>query len=175
MSEPNEQSEATQQETGEAQDDTESRVEGTEDAVANLPRYCDPTLQPATCSQPSQQEILEQYVVLKATLAGPQQGVDLSKEKVVVIDEHGNATSTTVIDLDNNRVNFPQYPCNFFSPTPPFVPPDTQATLRVQWPLPNPQPLLLALTGTCQGCSDETCFPGRDVRIRREHIGTQGR
>jgi hypothetical protein len=88
--------------------------------------------------------ILEQYVVLKATLAGPIEGrIDASTHE---------QSKTTVVEKDTSdtvtKINFPTHPSDFFAPFPPIV----------EWFLPDPQPPIPArLEGTRQLCRIERC------------------
>jgi phage replication-related protein YjqB (UPF0714/DUF867 family) len=95
--------------------------------------------------------ILEQYVVLKATLAGPIEKIDLSNEQITLDD----GSKTTILEKDQSgtvtKINFPTNPLDFFAPMPPIV----------EWDLPDPQPLvrdLDPLPGTNQPCREEECL-----------------
>ncbi len=84
---------------------------------------------------PSLDDIQRQYIVLKATLAGPKDGVLLT-----IIKEDGNSEDLTTTN------NFPDNPTNFFAPAPPIV----------KWFLPRPQrPVPKTLPGTNQPCRTE--------------------
>ena len=105
------------------------------------------TIEPKT----PREGILEQYVVLKATLAGPIEKIDLSNEQIILDD----GSKTTVLEKDLSgavaKINFPTNPPNFFAPMPPLV----------EWDLPDPQPLvrvLDSLPGTNQPCRSEQCL-----------------
>jgi len=181
MSDPNERSEATQQEAGSAQDETQGTVEATEAAerkaqelgidltnvegtgsggrvtaadVENAQRQSDTTEESMETLQrdasvspeaPSLDDIQRQYVVLKATLAGPKDaGIPLK-----IIKEDG-------VEEQITRGTFPDNPTNFFAPEP-FV-----DRVPVKWILPRPQRLLpKRLPGTNQRCRREECFPAR--------------
>ena len=102
--------------------------------------------------QTPQDAILEQYVVLKATLAGPiKDSIDLSKEQITLAD----GSKKTILEKDTagtivTRINFPTNPPNFFAPMPPIV----------EWKLPDPQPPVpTTLPGTNQPCREEECLP----------------
>jgi hypothetical protein len=94
--------------------------------------------------------ILEQYVVLEATLAGPIEGkIDLSKEQITLDD----GSKKTILEKDASgavtKINFPTNPPNFFAPLPPIV----------EWKLPAPQPPVpTTLPGTNQPCRSEQCL-----------------
>ncbi len=102
----------------------------------------------------SRDAILEQYVVLKATLAGPIEGrIDASTNEQITLDD-GSKTTVVVKNADGTvtKINFPANPPNFFAPCPPIV----------DWNLPAPQLLIPAtavLGGTKQLCGKEECFP----------------
>jgi len=132
-------------------------------------------LQQGGCSGPDGEAILEQYAVLKATLASPIPGVqgpfDLSQDIVVKVVADGTPFKTVkVVETDASgaikihfpgaKINFssqtdnsgPPFACNFFAPMPPSAP--------VKWPLPHPQPLLPSSSlNACQGCLVEPCDP----------------
>ncbi len=121
------------------------------DAVANVYNSKIPqgpgTLEPKTLRE----GILEQYVVLKATLAGPIEKIDLSNEQITLDD----GSKTTILEKDPSgavtKVNFPTNPPNFFAPMPPIV----------EWDLPDPQPLVRVLDplpSTNQSCRSEQCL-----------------
>ncbi len=123
-------------------------------------RYCRHSSQEPCppCKPPSEEDILEQYVVLQAALAGPIRRVDLETEQICVKpDASGKCASViTVVDTANNKLNFPftYTPCNFFAPMPPLV----------KWNLPKPQPLLSScLPGTCQPCTEGQCDLNIDI------------
>jgi phage replication-related protein YjqB (UPF0714/DUF867 family) len=95
--------------------------------------------------------ILEQYVVLKATLAGPIEKIDLSNEQITLDD----GSKTTILEKDLSSIvtktNFPTNPPDFLAPMPPIV----------EWNLPDPQPLVRVLDplpGTNQPCRSEQCL-----------------
>lgn len=100
----------------------------------------------------SRDAILEQYVVLKATLAGPVEGrTDASTNEQITLDD---GSKTKVLENDSSgavtKINFPTNPPNFFAPCPPIV----------QWDLPAPQPPIpdrLEVEGTRQLCRFERC------------------
>jgi hypothetical protein len=178
MSDPNEQSDATQQESGSARDDTEGRVEATEAAerkaqelgvdlasvegtgpggritapdVENAYRQSDTTARSTESLEsdvstlstaPTRDDIQMQYVVLKATLAGPKDG----RVELKIINEDGDPEQIT-------RNSFPENPDNFFAPRPRIV----------HWVLPRPQRRIPAtLPGTNQLCRREECLPDTD-------------
>jgi hypothetical protein len=97
----------------------------------------------STESVPTRDDIHMQYVVLKATLAGPKDGpVDLK-----FINEDGDEDPIT-------PNTFPDNPRNFFAPRPRIV----------QWVLPRPQrPVPARLPGTNQRCRREECLLLRDT------------
>lgn len=187
MSDPNEQSERTQQETGSAQDDTEGKVEATPAAerkaqelgvdldrlegtgsggrvtvedVENAQGQPDSAARSSVATSgpvvveptTSRDAILEQYVVLKATLAGPIQGrIDASTNEQITLDD-GSKTTVVVKNAGGTvtKINFPSNPSNFFAPSPPIV----------EWKLPAPQPPgPTKLPGTNQPCREEECLP----------------
>jgi pyruvate/2-oxoglutarate dehydrogenase complex dihydrolipoamide acyltransferase (E2) component len=195
MSDPNEQSEATQQEAGSAQGGAESRVEATEAAerkaqelgvdltnvegtgsggrvtaqdVENAQRQPD-SARPTEALQVSRSVVepktprdatLEQYVVLKATLAGPiDESIDpsmIGQMEQITLDD-GSKTTVIVNNPDGSTtINFPTKAPNFFAPFPPIV----------EWKLPDPQPPIPAdpLRDTNQPCRSERCR--RDVILR---------
>jgi hypothetical protein len=212
MSDPNERRDAAQQETGSAQDETESKGKATrrtarqksqEESVeaakaedtgageASTPEYVenasqqsgttarskqaivghlavpcippDPAQPCPPCSGPDHAGILEQYAVLKVTLAGPnERDIDLTKEIVVDVDDNGNPTDEdTIIDKTSGQViDFPVNPCNFFAPSPlGRAPALSRPGAPVFWLLPAPQPLGQPSCLTpCQGCICEDCF-----------------
>jgi hypothetical protein len=211
MSDPNEQSERTQQEGGSTQANSEDKVEATEAAqrraqeqgvdlsnvegtgsggrvtapdvdkasqqtdttarskqaiVGQLAVPCippDPAQPCPPCSGPDHAGILEQYAVLKVTLAGPnERDIDLTKEIVVDVDDNGNPTDKdTIIDKTSGQViDFPVNPCNFFAPSPlGRAPALSRPGAPVFWLLPAPQPLGQPSCLTpCQGCICEDCF-----------------
>jgi hypothetical protein len=81
-----------------------------------------------------------QYVVLKATLAGPN---DRTEFPLKITGEDG-------VEEIVRRGTFPDNPSNFFAPEPPIV----------QWTLRKFQPLLPEpLPGTNQPCREEECLP----------------
>jgi phage replication-related protein YjqB (UPF0714/DUF867 family) len=97
--------------------------------------------------------ILEQYVVLKATLAGPIEKIELSNEQITLAD----GSKKTILEKDTagtvTKINFLTNPLNFFAPMPPIV----------EWKLPDPQPLVGVLDtdplpGTDQPCREEECL-----------------
>jgi phage replication-related protein YjqB (UPF0714/DUF867 family) len=95
--------------------------------------------------------ILEQYVVLKATLAGPIEEIDLSNEQITLDD--GSKKTILEKDLSDTvtKINFPTNPPDFFAPMPPIV----------GWDLPDPQPLVRVLDplpGANQPCRSEQCL-----------------
>jgi hypothetical protein len=89
-------------------------------------------------TQPTQDDIHRQYVVLKATLAGPEGGdvrLRFFKENGTLEDPITPSTFT-----DN--------PSSFFAPEPPIV----------KWTFPEPQaPIPTTLPGTNQPCRDDGC------------------
>jgi len=200
MSDPNEQPDVTQQETGSAQDGTEGTVEATPAAVRkaqelgvdltsvegtgaggrvtaadvdNAQQQPDSATRSimAASGGPGVVEpttprdaILEQYLVLKATLVGPIEGlkaapdgrtdgrkvnrIDLSKEQITL----DNGSNKTILEVDPagtlTKINFPTDPPDFFAPFPPIV----------EWNLPDPQPPIpVTLEGTKQPCRSERC------------------
>lgn len=187
MSEPNEQSERTQQGAGSPRDTTGDKVEATPAAerkaqemdvdlasvkgtgsggrvtvedVENAQRQSDTTARSIVATsgpvvvEPKtfRDAILEQYVVLKATLAGPIAGrIDASTNEQITLDD---GSKTKVLEKDSSgavtKINFPTNPPNFFAPCPPIV----------QWDLPAPQPPIpdrLEVEGTRQLCRFERC------------------
>lgn len=194
MSDHDERRDATQQEAGSAQDETEGTVEATEaaertesrmeasEAAKRKARALGVDLndvkgtgsggsitapdvvkyhQQQSDTTPGSMETLQrrvsdsggggdpkdniqrQYVVLKATLAGPRDGTIPLR----IVKEDGSAEDpiTDVTFLDN--------PFNFFAPEP----------LPVKWTLPSPQPLLPnPLPGTDQPCREEQCLRGHE-------------
>ena len=221
MSDPSEQSEATQQEAGSTQANAEGRVEATEAAerkaqelgvdltnvegtgpggrvtapdvenahretdttarsaeeiIFTQPEPCTPPQDPTgqdlpcpTCTPPSHAEILEQYLVLKATLAGPIGPVNLCTEQIATkFDANRNPIDAHPVlecsAIGITKINFPLNPCNFFAPTPPSAP--------VKWTLPSPQPLLpRCLTGTCQRCLGGQCNLDINIDIGVSNTG----
>jgi hypothetical protein len=120
------------------------------DVVANVysTRIPQGTIEPKT----PRDAILEQYIVLKATLAGPKEGrIDASTHEQITLDD-GSKTTVIVNNPDGSTtINFPTNPPNFFAPMPPIV----------EWELPNPQPLVRVLdplAGTNQSCRSEQCL-----------------
>jgi hypothetical protein len=113
-------------------------------------------LGPVTVVEPktSRDAILEQYVVLKATLAGPIEGsIDASTNEQITLDD---GSKTTIIKNTDGAttINFPTKALNFFAPFPPIV----------KWELPEPQPPIPEddpLVDTNQPCRSERCR--RDV------------
>jgi hypothetical protein len=94
-------------------------------------------------------DIHMQYVVLKATLAGPKDRIDFPLR---IIREDG---SPEII----RRGTFPDNPPNFFAPEP-----RTRNQPVVKWVLPEPQrPIPRILPGTHQRCRREECLPDRRV------------
>ena len=89
---------------------------------------------------PTLEDIQRQYVVLKATLAGPKDGILPLK----ITKEDGS------LEEPITAGTFPDNPSNFFAPEPPIV----QWTLRTFQPL-LPEPL----PGTNQPCREEECLP----------------
>jgi hypothetical protein len=88
---------------------------------------------------PSLDDIQRQYSVLKATLAGPKDGILPLK----ITKEDGSLEDPITADT------FPDNPSNFFAPEPPIV----------QWVLPRPQRRVPAtLPGTNQPCRGEECL-----------------
>jgi hypothetical protein len=91
---------------------------------------------------PTRDDIQMQYVVLKATLAGPKDG----RVELKIINEDGDPEQIT-------RNSFPENPDNFFAPRPGIV----------HWVLPRPQRRIPAtLPGTNQLCRREECLPDTD-------------
>lgn len=87
---------------------------------------------------PTLEDIRRQYVVLKATLAGPNNGIALK-----ITREDGSVEDIT-------DQTFPDNPLNFFAPGPPIN----------RWTFPPHQPLLPGpneLPGTNQPCREEAC------------------
>jgi phage replication-related protein YjqB (UPF0714/DUF867 family) len=121
------------------------------DAVANV--YSSKIPQEPSTIEPNtpRDAILEQYVVLKATLAGPVgEKIDLSKDQITLDD--GSKTTILVKDAGGTvtKINFATNPPNFFAPFPPIV----------EWKLPDPQPPVpTPLPGTNQPCREEECLP----------------
>jgi len=121
------------------------------DAVANVYNPKIPQGPPGTIEpQTPRDAILEQYVVLKATLAGPIGKIDLANEQITL----DGGAKTTILEKDTSgtvtKINFPINPPNFFAPFPPIV----------EWDLPDPQPLVRVLDplpGTNQSCRSERC------------------
>jgi e3 binding domain len=103
---------------------------------------------------PSRDDIQRQYVVLKATLAGPVLGT----VPLRIIKEDGDVEEPITDDT------FPDNPNNFFAPEP--LPagrlPDQ---IPVKWVLPRPQRRIpTTLPGTSQRCRREECLPdGVDI------------
>jgi hypothetical protein len=94
---------------------------------------------PSSPTPPTLEDIQRQYVVLKATLAGPNDGT----VPLRIIREDG------VVETINEGT-FPDNPLNFFAPEPPVV----------DWVLPDPQPPIpvrLEEVGTKQPCRSERC------------------
>ena len=101
----------------------------------------------SSTTAPTRDDIHMQYVVLKATLAGPKDGIDPLNLKI--INEDGDEEPIT-------RNSFPDNPLNFFAPRPRIV----------QWVLPRPQRRIPAtLPGTNQPCRREECLPDTDSPI----------
>jgi phage replication-related protein YjqB (UPF0714/DUF867 family) len=132
------------------------------DAVANvyspkIPQEPPGTIEPKT----PRDAILEQYVVLKATLSGPKERIDLSNEQITLDD--GSQTTIIVNDPDGSTTtNFPTNPPNFFAPFPPIV----------EWEIPAPQPPIpKALPGTTQPCRSEGCSLFEDPGVGRSPLG----
>ena len=128
-----------------------SRGQAIADAVANV--YSSKVPQGPGTSEPKtpRDGVLEQYVVLKATLAGPIGKIDLSNEQITLDD--GSKTAVPEKDPSGTvtKVNLPTNPPNFFAPMPPIV----------EWNLPDPQPLVRVLDplpGTNQSCRSEQCL-----------------
>jgi hypothetical protein len=95
---------------------------------------------PPPPTPPTRDDIQRQYVVLKATLAGPKDGA----VPLRIVREDGH-----VEDPISDRT-FPDNPFNFFAPEPPIV----------RWTFRTPQPLLPnPLPGTNQPCRREECLP----------------
>ena len=98
---------------------------------------------------PDRDDIHAQYVVLKATLAGPKDRTDFPLK---IIREDG-------VEEIIRRDTFPDNPSNFFAPEP-----RTRHQPVVNWVLPEPQrPIPRTLPGTHQRCRREECLPGRGV------------
>jgi phage replication-related protein YjqB (UPF0714/DUF867 family) len=127
------------------------------DAVANVYNLKLPqgpgTIEPKT----PRDAILEQYVVLKATLVGPIGKIDLSNEQITLDD--GSKTTVIVNNPDGSTtINFPTNPPNFFAPFPPIV----------EWDLPDPQPPIpVTLEGTKQPCRSERC----SINVNSQGVG----
>jgi e3 binding domain len=95
---------------------------------------------PPPPTPPTRDDIQRQYVVLKATLAGPKDGA----VPLRIVREDGS------VEDPISDQTFPDNPFNFFAPEPPIV----------QWTFRTPQPLLpKPLPGTNQLCSREECLP----------------
>jgi phage replication-related protein YjqB (UPF0714/DUF867 family) len=105
--------------------------------------------------------IREQYVVLKATLAGPVESIDLSNEQITLDD--GSRTTVITNNPDGTTINFPTNPPGFFAPMPPIV----------EWNLPDPQtPIPVTPEGTHQPCRGERCGMGAVRRgVGQPHLG----
>ena len=112
------------------------------------------TLSPPPDSQPpSLDDIQRQYVVLKATLAGPRDG----DVPLKIIKEDGGVEEPITADT------FPDNPTNFFAPEPFSGGLGSGNQVPVKWILPRPQRLLpRRLPGTNQPCRREECFPARN-------------
>jgi hypothetical protein len=97
-------------------------------------------LPPPPPTPPTLEDIQRQYVVLKATLAGPRDGA----VPLRIVREDGS------VEDPITEGTFPDNPSNFFAPEPPIV----------RWTFRTPQPLLPnPLPGTNQPCRDERCLP----------------
>jgi pyruvate/2-oxoglutarate dehydrogenase complex dihydrolipoamide acyltransferase (E2) component len=95
---------------------------------------------PPPPTPPTRDDIQRQYVVLKATLAGPKDGA----VPLRIVREDGS------VEDPISDQTFPDNPFNFFAPEPPIV----------QWTFRTPQPLLPnPLPGTNQPCRREECLP----------------
>ena len=128
--------------------------------VENAQRKTDPAVRPIMAAsgpvvvepQTPRDAILEQYVVLKATLAGPIDGrIDASANEQITLDD---GSKKTILEKDVSgavtKINFPTNSPNFFAPLPPIV----------EWKLPAPQPPVpTTLPGTNQPCREEECLP----------------
>lgn len=105
------------------------------------------SLPPTPPTPPTLEDIHRQYVVLKATLAGPKDGT----VPLRIIREDGS------LEDPITEGTFPDNPSNFFAPEPPVV----------NWVLPDPQPPIpTTLEGPKQPCRVERCTIdgfGRDV------------
>jgi hypothetical protein len=101
--------------------------------------------------QPTQDDIHRQYVVLKATLAGPEGG----DVRLRFVKQDGN------LEDPITPSTFTDNPSSFFAPEPPIV----------KWNFPDPQaPIPPSLPGTNQPCRDDGCFrnaPGIDRGVGR--------
>jgi len=96
-------------------------------------------------TSPDRDDIHVQYVVLKATLAGPKDRTDFPLK---IIREDGDEEII-------GRGTFPDNPSSFFAPEP-----RTRAQPVVKWVLPRPQRQIpKALPGTHQRCRREECLP----------------
>jgi phage replication-related protein YjqB (UPF0714/DUF867 family) len=120
------------------------------DAVANVYNPKIPQ-GPVTVIEPKtpRDSILEQYVVLRATLTGPTGGrIDASTNEQITLDD-GSKTTVIVQSADGSTIiNFPTKVPDFFAPFPPIV----------EWNLPEPQPPIpTLLEGTRQLCRGERC------------------
>jgi hypothetical protein len=119
--------------------------------VENAQQQSDPTARPMetlqrdaapplTPSPPTLDDIQRQYVILKATLAGPKDGA----VRLEIVKEDG------FVEHPITDRTFPDNPSNFFAPEPPIV----------RWTFRAPQPLLPnPLPGTNQPCRNEQCLP----------------
>jgi pyruvate/2-oxoglutarate dehydrogenase complex dihydrolipoamide acyltransferase (E2) component len=124
--------------------------------VENAPRQTDTTAGSTETRQrvgvrvdptsPNRDDIHMQYVVLKATLAGPN---DRTKFPLKIIREDG-------IEEIIGRGTFRDNPSSFFAPEP-----RTRAQPVVKWVLPEPQRSIPRTPGTHQRCRREECLPDR--------------
>jgi hypothetical protein len=98
---------------------------------------------PPPPTPPTPDDIQRQYVVLKATLAGPRDGT----VPLRIVREDGS------VEDPITDGTFPDNPLNFFAPEPPVV----------KWFLPAPQRRVpTTLPGTNQPCRREECLPGTE-------------
>ena len=135
---------------------TAQDVENAQRQPDSAARSTEALLGPVTVVEPktSRDAILEQYVVLKATLAGPVEGsIDASTNEQITLDDGSKTTIIKNVD-GATTINFATKALNFFAPFPPIV----------KWELPEPQPPIPEddpLVDTNQPCRSERCR--RDV------------
>jgi hypothetical protein len=131
--------------------------------VENAHRQTDTTTGPVETLQgggsPSSplDDIHMQYVVLKATLAGPK---DRTEFPLKIVREDG-------VEEIIGRGTFPNSPTNFFAPEP-----RTRNQPTVTWRFPDPQPPIpKPLPGTVQPCRSEGCRLFEDPGVGRSPLG----